>query len=210
MRLVAAIVIVGFCLIILNGISFMIKILFKQNMEKKTIVLFLIVLGAWSCHVEVDTPPSGAPTFSGEGYRPIYADLTKIRQILTASPQPLRKPGKIYVRGNYLFINEQGKGLHLIDNADPRTPRNFSFIKIPGNVDIAVKGNLLYADNGRDFVVLNIADPTNVQVVKRIENAFSTPAYPPYIQVYFECVDDTKGVVIGWEKVKMNRPKCYR
>lgn len=179
---------------------------------KETWIAFLLLLALLGCHTNIDTsaPPAGAPTFSGEGYRPIYLSETEIRQITTESPQPLRKPGKIYLKGNYLFINEQGKGLHLIDNADPRAPRKLSFIKIPGNVDLAVKGNLLYADNGRDFVVLNISDPTKIQLVKRIENAFPVQAFPPYIQIYFECVDESKGIVIGWEKVKMNRPKCYR
>ena len=129
-------------------------------MKKITLGFCLILFVVLGCHtnVDTDTAPPGAPAFNGEGYRPIYSSQTEIRQVSTESPQALRKPGKIYVRGNYLFINEQGKGLHLIDNADPRAPRNLSFIKIPGNVDIAVKGNLLYADNGRDFVVLNIAD----------------------------------------------------
>ena len=173
---------------------------------------FLMMVGLVGCHtnIDTDTAPPGAPTFSGEGYRPIYSSQAEMRQVSTEAPQALRKLGKIYVRGNYLFINEQGKGLHLIDNADPRAPRKLSFIKIPGNVDIAVKGNLLYADNGRDFVVLNIADPTNVQLVKRIENAFPVQSYPLSIQTYFECVDASKGGVVGWEKVKMNRPKCYR
>jgi hypothetical protein len=181
-------------------------------MTKITAWVVLMMLGLVGCHtnIDTDTAPPGAPVFSGEGYRPIYSSQAEIRQVSTEAPQALRKPGKLYVRGNYLFINEQGKGLHLIDNADPRVPRKVSFIKIPGNVDIAVKGNLLYADNGRDFVVLNIADATNVQLVKRIENAFPVQSYPPYIQTYFECVDESKGVVVGWEKVKMNRPKCYR
>ena len=181
-------------------------------MKNVTAWVLLLLFGVLGCHtnIDTDTAPPGAPTFNGEGYRPIYSSQNEIRQVTTEAPRALRKPGKIYVRGNYLFINEQGKGLHLIDNADPRVPRKLSFIKIPGNVDIAVKGNLLYADNGRDFVVLNIADPTNVQLVKRIENAFPIQSFPPYIQTYFECVDESKGVVIGWEKAKMNRPKCYR
>ncbi|MCU0341471.1 MAG: hypothetical protein MUE30_16455 [Spirosomaceae bacterium] len=171
----------------------------------------LFLLGLLSCNTEIDTdtPTAGAPPFSGEGYRPIYMGKTEIQKISTTAPQPLRKPGKIYVRGSYLFINEQGKGIHLLNNADPRNPQKISFINIPGNVDIAVKGNLLYADNGRDFVVLDIGNPADIQVVKRIENAFPIQQNPPYIG-YFECVDEAKGVVVGWEKVKMSRPRCYR
>lgn len=168
-----------------------------------------LVLGCQS-GVDVNEPPVGAPAFSGEAYRPIYASENEVNQVTTEAPQPLKKPGKIYVRGNYLFINEQGKGIHLVDNSDPRNPKKMSFIKIWGNVDMAVKGNFLYADSGPDFVVLNITDPAQVKVEKRIKNAFPSPLYPPYNETYFECVEPSKGVVVGWEKVKMNRPKCFR
>lgn len=178
---------------------------------KTTTALWVISLSLLlGCIKPVDDEANGAPVFGGEGYRPVYLTADEIRKVSTEAPQALRKPGKIYVRGSYLFINEQGKGIHLVNNADPTSPRKISFIKIPGNVDIAVKGNLMYADNGRDFVVLDIADPTNVQVVKRIENAFPAQLHPPYVNTYFECADESKGVVIGWEKVSMNRPKCYR
>ncbi|AEI51216.1 hypothetical protein [Runella slithyformis] len=181
-------------------------------MKLNSILLIVSLIGLIGCVTETndDIAPPGAPAFSGEGYRPIYLSTEEFRQVSTEAPQALRKPGKIYVRGNYLFINELGKGIHLINNTNPAAPQKVSFIKIPGNVDIAVKGNLMYADNTRDFVVLNIADPTNVKVVKRIENAFPAQSYPPYRTIYFECVDESKGVVVGWEKVKMNRPKCYR
>ncbi|RDB07990.1 hypothetical protein [Runella aurantiaca] len=180
----------------------------KSSFILLTISLF-VLLGCVS-EVSDDIAPPGAPEFKGEGYRPVYLSADEMRNVTTEAPQALRRPGKIYVKGSYLFINEQGKGVHLLNNADPAAPQKISFIKIPGNVDIAVKGNLMYADNGRDFVVLNIADPTNVRLVKRIENAFPAQSYPPYLNAYFECVDQTKGMVMGWEKVTMKRPKCFR
>lgn len=176
----------------------------------KNIVFFSLLLLLGACHVDTDQAPSGAPAFKGEGYRPIYLSVAELKDIKTESPQPLQKPGKIYVKGSYLFINEQGKGIHLIDNSDPRSPKKISFIKIPANVDIAVKGNYLYADNGPDFVVLDIKDPAKTTFVKRIANAFPASNFPPVIQTYFECADASKGIVAGWEKVKMDRPKCYR
>ena len=176
----------------------------------KTTVFFLLVLFLFGCRVNTEQIPSGSLAFNGEGYRPIYMTTSELQDIKTELPQPLRKPGKIYVKGNYLFINEQGKGIHLIDNSDQHSPKKISFIKIPANVDIAVKGNYLYADNGRDFVVLDIKDPTKIIFVKRITNVFPINAFPPVIQTYFECADDSKGIISGWEKVKMDRPKCYR
>lgn len=172
--------------------------------------LFLLALTS-SCWTSADTDPGVGPTFTGEGYRPVYLTTEELRTISTTAPAKLKSPGKIYVRGNFLFINERYRGIHVIDNADPRQPVNLSFISIPGNVDIAVKGSVLYADNGVDFVALDISDPQNVRVLKRIENAFPQQNFPLVSNVYFECPDAKKGsVLVRWEKVRMSKPRCYR
>jgi hypothetical protein len=62
------------------------------------------------------------------------------------------------------------KGIHVIDNSNPAAPRNISFINIPGNVDIAVKGNSLYADCYSDIVVFDISNPANVSAKKFMDN----------------------------------------
>ncbi|OIN59553.1 hypothetical protein [Arsenicibacter rosenii] len=144
------------------------------------------------------------------GYRPVYASYEEVRQIQTLTPQPLKAPGKIYIKDKFLFINEIDKGIHVVDNSDPAKPVRISFIAIRGNRDIAVKDSILYADNAVDLVALNIANPRNVRVVKRVENSFPYPAYPPQTNVTFECADPAKGVVIGWEQAELVNPKCFR
>jgi LVIVD repeat len=176
----------------------------------KTISYLLLLAVLLGCRVRPEATPDGSPAFTGQGYRPVYLTTAALQDVKTEPPQPLRKPGKIYVRGRFLFINEHGKGLHLINNTDPRAPQKLAFIKIPGNVDIAIKGNYLYADSGRDFVVLDITDPTDVKLIKRIKNTFPAQTYPPVLRTYFECVDGSQGVVVAWEKVSMSRPKCFR
>ncbi|GHB65185.1 LVIVD repeat-containing protein [Persicitalea jodogahamensis] len=175
-----------------------------------SILSLLLVFGLISCDPAVDRTVGG-PEFEGTGYRAVYATAEEIAKIETQAPRPLRQPGKIYVQGNYLFVNEQGEGVHVIDNTDPAKPLKISFLKIPGNNDIAAKGQYLYADNARDLVVINIADPTSVKLVKRIENAIPSQDYPSLQQVYFECPDSKKGVIIAWEKVSMaSPPACFR
>jgi len=44
-----------------------------------------------------------------------------------------------------------GEGIHIIDNSTITNPKFVSFIKIPGNYDIAVKGSVLYADSYIDY-----------------------------------------------------------
>ncbi|GAA4437131.1 hypothetical protein GCM10023091_15940 [Ravibacter arvi] len=93
-------------------------------------------------------------------------------QLKIESPRSLEQPGKIYVKDNYLFINEIKKGIHIIDNSNPSSPRQVSFINIPGNGDLAVKDNILYADSYMDLVAIDITDPAQAVEVGREQNVF--------------------------------------
>ena len=68
--------------------------------------------------------------------------------------------------GNYIFLNEVNKGVHIIDNSNPAKPSIKAFINIPGNVDIAVKGSTLYADLFADLVVVDISNPLDAAFKK--------------------------------------------
>lgn len=125
-------------------------------------------------------------------YRPVYKLKSEVRAaIKSATPQPLRQPGKIFIRGNYVFMNEFEKGIHVIDYSNPSSPQNIGFISIPGNVDLAVNGNYLYADMYTDLVTLNITDPTNVSLVKVNEGVFP--------EKYF--VADQNNVIVDWVRI---------
>jgi hypothetical protein len=179
-------------------------------MMKRLPHLLLLVLSMVSCFQEDSSPANGIP-FNGSGYRPIYATETELRNVIVTSAEALRAPGKIYSLNPYLFVNEIGKGVHIIDNTDPKNPENISFISIPGNYDIAAKGSWLYADNVTDLLVFDISNPLQPKLSKRIANAIPALSYPPYQSIYFECADASKGAIIGWEKVPMNvRPNCFR
>ena len=86
---------------------------------------------------------------------------------MKSSPsQALKNPGKIYIYGNYIFLNEPDAGIHIIDNSQPTAPKNLAFIPIPGNVDLAVTGNTLYADSYSDLVTFDISNPLAVVAKK--------------------------------------------
>jgi len=104
---------------------------------------------------------------------PFTRSLSEIRSSVKAeSKRDLVHPGKIYTKGNFLFINEIKEGIHVVDNSDPANPKFISFITIPGNGDIAVRNNILYADSYSDLVSLDITDPANAREVSRTENVF--------------------------------------
>jgi len=122
---------------------------------------------------------------------PIYKTFEEIRsgQVLNEAPREMCDPGKIYFYNNYIFINEARDGIHVIDNTNPNNPQNIGFISIPGNEDIGVQNNLLYANSYVDLMTINITDLQNVQVVSRTEDVF-----PPFwedvanelVLVYYE------------------------
>ena len=70
------------------------------------------------------------------------------------------------------FLNEPNKGVHIIDNSNPASPINKSFISIPGNYDIAVKGNILYADCFTDLLALDISNINNISLKNYLANVY--------------------------------------
>lgn len=132
---------------------------------------------------------------------PIVMGFEEFRSAVKKSaPQQLVTPGKIYFKDQYIFVNEFQEGIHVIDNTNPASPQILNFIEIPGNIDMAVRGNILYADSYIDLVAIDISDPNNPVEIDRLENAF--PNVLPPMEDYSYPVyglDFSKGVVVGWE-----------
>jgi hypothetical protein len=168
--------------------------------------LCVSIIGITSCD---DPPHPEFPVGTIEGYRPVYAPVVESGITFTEARQ-LENPGKIYVISKYLLINEKFKGIHVFDNSDPSNPLPLGFLQMAGNSEFAVKNNVLYADHLSDLVAIDITDWNNLQELSRTEHQFWAQRIPPGNDKYFECVDDTKGVVIGWELVVLNNPKCFR
>lgn len=170
----------------------------------KKLLLFASFLLLNACN-----PNSEVATGIIKGYKPIYAGYETIRKVVSSNPQKLRNPGKIYTKDNYLYINEIGEGIHVFDNSDKTKPQAIAFISIPANKDISIADNILYADNVDDLVAIDITNPLAIKLVKRIEKAFPYPSFPQQ-NGRFECVDQSKGYVIGWEYADLVNPKCSR
>jgi hypothetical protein len=138
-------------------------------------------------------------------HEPIYLSYDKLRSNYPAikEPREIAKAGKIYVYGDTLLVNEKNKGIHVIDNSNKQAPRNLHFIELPGNIDIAVKDGILYADSFTDLVIIDIHDLNDIKTVRRKNDMF------PY-DIYQTLSDEDKkkercypekdrGVVIGYE-----------
>ena len=111
-------------------------------------------------------------------YTPVYKTRAEVLADVNGNgPTPIQKAGKIYVKDNYIYLNEIDKGIHVIDNTDPSHPTQVAFLDIPGNQDIAVKGNILYADMYADLLALDISDLSHVTVTDTLHNLFTGRMY---------------------------------
>ena len=106
-------------------------------------------------------------------FKPVFKEKSEvIAQVGSHAPRTISQSGKIYLYNQYIFLNDLGKGVHVIDNSNPATPQRIAFIDIPGNIDIAVKGNILYADLYSDMLAIDISNPLNAKITKQVSNVF--------------------------------------
>jgi hypothetical protein len=126
---------------------------------------------------------------------PVYKEKAEVyANIKSNAPAKIAAPGKLFVYGNYIFLNEIDKGVHIIDNSNPASPVIKAFINIPGNLDIAVKGNTLYADLYSDMVVVDISNPLQARYVRHINDIF------PERQYTSGFIADSNRVIVDWVK----------
>lgn len=136
---------------------------------KKSLLLLFCSVGffQWSCTDQC------TETRKFKRFTPVTVSLAEIRQaVKSETARELIHPGKIYAKGNYLLINEIKEGLHVVDNTNPAAPKLVAFIKIPGNGDMAVRGDMLYADSYSDLVALDISNPLGIKEVGREKEVF--------------------------------------
>ncbi|MBL4652796.1 MAG: hypothetical protein JKY53_08015 [Flavobacteriales bacterium] len=135
---------------------------------------------------------------------PIYMTYDELaNSIKIEEPRELCTPRKVYATGSYLYINELQKGIHVIDNSDPRNPKNIAFINVPGNVDITANGNYLYVDSYSDLVTFDVSDVNTIKEVCRESKVFEY-ILPPHNPEYpIALIDPDKGVVSGWEVMEV-------
>ena len=129
-------------------------------------------------------------------YEPVYTSMETIRNsVEVIGEQPVKTTGKIYLMNNWLFVNEPGEGIHVINNLNPEHPQFSKFIKIPGNYDLAIKGNILYADSYIDLVAFDISEIGHIKEVGRLKNVFTN-----YNSLGFYPMEE--GIVTDWAEVK--------
>jgi hypothetical protein len=131
-------------------------------------------------------------------YIPVFMKRSDLEQSVSyrTGAREIENPGKIYYKAPYIYMNERYKGVHVINNADPQHPVHEGFIVVPGCIDMAVKGSVLYVDNAVDLLAIDLASK---QVTKRIREVFPEPISPENERYYF--YDDRDGfILVGWKE----------
>lgn len=171
-------------------------------------LLVALAFVAGSCQPEKTNPNIPEET---EGWVPVYNTEQTAHAVVSEAPRQIENAGKIYIKGNYLFQLETGKGVHVFDVSHHDNPRKLHFISVLGAQEIAIKENYLYTNNLNDLIVVDISNLAEVKLVNRIPSTFHVlnQTVPPEAG-YFECVDASKGVVTGWEKKTIQHPKCIK
>ena len=161
----------------------------------KLILLLVIFCGIISCDNDNDEDLFTVAV-------PVTQSIADFRaSVKVEEPRNIQKSGKIYTWNDYIFINDQNKGVHIIDNSDPYNPENIKFLNIPRNMDITIKGQKLYADSGMDLVVFDISDINNIRESGRLKDVFPTyfeiaPAGALFVD--FENFNSQEEVIIGY------------
>jgi hypothetical protein len=135
-----------------------------------------------------------------KAYSPVYLSYNVLRTSVAPEQNvDLKKPGKMYFKDNYIFIVEELKGIHVFDNTDPSAPVKKVFIKVPGAVDMAIAGNIMYIDSYVDLVILDLQDIDNIKEVGRMKEIipYTVPSFGNDYPM--GRIDQDKGVVISWE-----------
>ena len=158
-------------------------------MKKITLLLFLLIMVCSSF-------------FYGDvgrySYLPVYMEKSELERSVSyqSGERALENPGKIYHKAPYIYVNERYKGVHVINNSNPANPVHEGFIVVPGCLDMAAKGDVLYIDNSTDLVAFDL---NTKQVTKRIKDAFPEPLAPDN-SYYYDFNRPANMVIVAWKK----------
>ena len=133
---------------------------------------------------------------------PVYLSYADLRSAVKMSgPREMTSVSRIYLYESMLFVNERNEGIHIIDNRFPNSPKRVGFIEIPGNTEISIKDNNLYADSYIDLITLDVQNIESITEIDRQESIFPYNArqnIPNNVELSSR-IDRELGVVVGYQ-----------
>lgn len=131
------------------------------------LILIFLFQSCWYTGVDDDEP-----------YRSMYKPITQSRAdfektIVLKEAQQIMTSGKIYVKDDLIYLNELGKGFHILDNSDPENPHPLAFLEIPLATDLAIRNDILYVHHAVDLVSFSYSVSNNrLVILHRERNVF--------------------------------------
>jgi hypothetical protein len=124
----------------------------------------------------------------------------------------MESAGKIYVRDQLIFQVDNSKGIHVYNMENPSALKPLGFIPVSGASELSISGNHLFVNLDETLLVVDISDLQHPKAVQMVAGHFwigqstiSEPTIPvPEHNVYYECRNPGGGILIGWEKGKID------
>jgi hypothetical protein len=137
-------------------------------------------------------------------YVPVFMERNEMElAVKLEPPRPMIEPGKIYYKTPWLMIIEKYKGVHLIDNSNPENPERIGFVHIDGVRDIAMKNDVLYADNAVDLIAIKFNESlTSVSVTQRLRNYFPMLTSPDGWGI--TAYQPANSIIVAWKTKNSN------
>lgn len=139
-------------------------------------------------------------------YKPVLMDRASLeKSVIWQPPVDIKSPAKIYYKDNYILISEHFKGVHIVDNTNPKNPVIKGYISVPGCVDMSMKENILYVDNAVDLVAIDMSKIGigQIEVKKRIKETFPELVPPDGLSIPYRYSKGNRpqnSVIVNWVK----------
>lgn len=113
-------------------------------------------------------------TYTYLGLKPYIVSYKEIRDIRVSSPRAITNYGATTVYGNYIYIADNQKGIHIFDNSNPSNPVQTAFILLPGAENLIINNGKLYANGYIDLFIFDLNNPSLPSLVAERYNFFPT------------------------------------
>ena len=182
----------------------------KRNVLFTMVVIAGLLLGCSESGYRTET-------FEYMVNEPVFMAASDIRSkgLKTIAAQPIKERGKLCFYNGYLYISEPGKGIHIIDNREPRQPKAVGFVELDGNTDISIRNDKLYADSYIDLLWFNITNPAAPEYTDRLENVFEQALpvidndYDIDYSMCYSRTDQNEKIIVGWKVEKRKESYTY-
>ncbi len=171
------------------------------NQGSQLLLLFVLLISFSSC---LEDKCDGTRTFVE--YEAVFAKAEEFRvnNIEYFETRLLENPGKIYYYNSTLIINEKYEGIHLYDNSDATSPTYLGFISIPGNLDVSIKDDILYADNYVDLLSIDISNFKDPKLLDRQEEVFNLYEFREELGYFIYTKETERSIEISCDDPNFN------